>query len=71
VGYSGALALEGPRVQQTLWVPLSAWNESLGQVGKVLVGDLNVFSQSKHQCYIVQKIQGVRESQQAKYIEVA
>ena len=24
---------------QTLWVPLSVWNESLGQVGKASVGD--------------------------------
>jgi hypothetical protein len=28
-----------PCLLQTLWVPLSAWNESLGQVDKKLVGD--------------------------------
>ena len=49
---------------------MSEWNESLGQVGKASAGDrqtnteivqnLNVLSQSEHQSYIVQKIQGVR-----------
>jgi hypothetical protein len=55
---------------QTLWVPVSVWNGSLGQVGKALdeltdrctqerFVESECISQVEHQTFIVQKIQGV------------